>query len=247
MSGKNSQHEYVYGELKTIYIYISIIWMKQSNHLFPLKVLIHSCLVTLYIQYLSFQFDLCNKTQSLPPGALLSISITDAVLTPHRTDGIAILVWHVLICAYSIAVLIWIWHTAYIYDKIRTNLDERDFIPAQYSDYMSAYPCGAYFCWYTMFTMMSIPPPGRMETTVKKLRMHSIVELGLQDVSNKVKLGGVYSRHIRGPMPLNLVTPVVQNLDPQDLPIVNPVQQHLLPPVGTRPTAMALHAYNWAA
>lgn len=72
--------------------------------------------------------------------------------------------------------------------------------------------------------------------------MHSIQELGTQDVSENVQLGGIFSQRIRGPIPRNLVVPVEQLLE---RPPIIPTPEYLLPPKGTRRTRESMDGDNW--
>lgn len=110
----------------------------------------------------------------------------------------------------------------------------------QYSDYSNPDVAPA-FAWSTMVSLCNIQPPGKLQSTVRALKMHRI-EDDVCIVTDDIRLGGVYSLLLHGPTPRNLVTPAaaaVMNPAPAVLAVAPVLPCH------TCPSIAATTAANW--
>ena len=66
-----------------------------------------------------------------------------------------------------------------------------------------------------MVQLCQIPPPGKLQSTLRSLKMHFIPHLPDMDVTNYLRLGGAFSTALAGPTPVALVDRVPPRvLDP---------------------------------
>jgi len=108
------------------------------------------------------------------------------------------------------------------YRQLIQTLQTNGFFRCQYSDYDNPF-VPAWFAWATMFALVNIQPPGKMESTVGGLKLHFFHLPAIQDVTADVQLGGVHATILRGPTPRNLVTPVAAALAvPPAIPALPP-------------------------
>ncbi|KAG9313255.1 hypothetical protein JVU11DRAFT_6720 [Chiua virens] len=120
------------------------------------------------------------------------------------------------------------------YLELARILGEANFRRKQYSDWASDASDAADTYW-TMLNLLRIRPPGKLESTIKGLKAHHIPSWEL-DVTEKIRLGGAYSPHLRGPTPANLVPDNVPSAIPDDIiPL----------PDFTKPSANAFNPACW--
>ncbi|KIM62642.1 hypothetical protein SCLCIDRAFT_24931 [Scleroderma citrinum Foug A] len=122
-----------------------------------------------------------------------------------------------------------------MYSELGSALECAGFHRSQYS----IYTCDgirAMEAYWTMLMLMDIRPPGKLESTVKGLKLH-YVSNQLFDVTDDIQLGGAYSPRLQGPMPAGLVPPNVQAAV-----LLVPLQRL---PVYTRRSDEAMDVNNW--
>lgn len=124
--------------------------------------------------------------------------------------------------------------TAITYTELRRILGASGYHRVQYSDWASDDSDAADAYW-TMLTLLRIPPPGKLESTIKGLKAHHIPAWDL-DITADIQLGGIYAPELRGPTPARLV--------PQHVPAVVPQHMHRLPAF-TKPSPNAQNVANW--
>jgi len=127
-----------------------------------------------------------------------------------------------------------------MYRALIRILNAAGFVQLQYSDYshQNIQPAVA---WGVMLSLCTIPPPGKLESTVRGLKMYRIDHNSFM-VTQDIQFGGQYSPFLRGPTPRNLVTPAaaaIMNPAPAVLAIAPILPQH------TRASAAAAIAANW--
>lgn len=135
------------------------------------------------------------------------------------------------------------WHSprARTYSQIIARLTEEGFEQHQYSDYRCEDTTGV-ATWTQMVSLALIRPPGKLQTTLRSLKMHYIQHLNEMDVTNQLQLGGELSPQLLGPTPVGLVAQVPDGLlDP--VPVVP--GPDFVRPAHTRPSAMADNRFNY--
>ena len=93
-----------------------------------------------------------------------------------------------------------------------------------------------------MVYLASILPPGKLQSTLKSLKMHYIHHLNEMDVTNQLQLGGEFSHTLRGPTPAGLVAQVPEGLLHPAPVVPGP---NFIRPVYTRQSAMADDRFNY--
>jgi hypothetical protein len=91
-----------------------------------------------------------------------------------------------------------------------------------------------------MLRLRGILPPGKLETTIRGLKMGHYDNFAIFDVTADVKIGGRFSPALRGPTPHNLVTAV--GVVPAPVPVIDP---RAIPPFQTRHSAAANQLRNY--
>ncbi|KAH0826469.1 hypothetical protein J3R83DRAFT_5471 [Lanmaoa asiatica] len=122
------------------------------------------------------------------------------------------------------------------YLELARVLGESGFRRLQYSDWVSD-DNDAVDTYWSMLDLLRIRPAGKLESTIKGLKAHHIPAWEL-DVTEQIRLGGVYSPYLRGPTPASLV--------PQNVPAAAALLADNIPlPDFTRPSPNALNPENW--
>ena len=125
--------------------------------------------------------------------------------------------------------------TAETYRQLAARLQQNHFVRLQKSDWVRD-GTTAIQTFYTMLSLRGLRPHGKLQSTVQGLKMHRI-DNWLYDVSDEVRIGGIYAGQLAGPTPRGLVPPDVASIQPAgDFP---------LPPRHTRPSIAALDPQNW--
>ena len=88
-----------------------------------------------------------------------------------------------------------------------------------------------------MLNLVRIPPPNKLPTTVKSLKLHHIPEW-MYDISEDIKLGNAYYPALKGVAPANLVPLHVPSIVPPEIPLL---------PRYTRDSEAARDVNNWRA
>jgi hypothetical protein len=134
------------------------------------------------------------------------------------------------------------WHSHRIntYRQLIRILNVAGFHHMQYSDYSrpNVHPA---FAWLVMLSLCAISPPGKLESTVRGMKMHQIND-DVCIVTQDVQLGGVHAQALRGPTPRQLVTDAAAALmhpAPEVLAVAPPMPQY------TRPSQASVIAANW--
>lgn len=148
----------------------------------------------------------------------------------HQTDGIPI---DVLSSSSNHAnVLLLTFSLAKIYKRLEARLVAAGFARDQYSDWVHPFIDPAHV--YNIMTgLENIPPPNKLSSTVRRLRMNRVDPLVALDISESIALGGNFSTTLRGPVPVNLVLPVAGAIVPIPGPI--PPGAPFALPVDSRP------------
>jgi hypothetical protein len=98
------------------------------------------------------------------------------------------------------------------------------------------------FAWNTALSLLTIDPPGKFESTVRRLKIHYTPNIALSDVTIDCQLGGVFAPALRGPTPLGLVTQLAPALLPASA-IPNAAIFQLPDDTGDSPAALLVA--NW--
>ena len=150
--------------------------------------------------------------------------------------------WNSYRCQYVITTLLINMAHISISQQIPTiqRLNRAGFIHEQLSDYVNPLAAPA-LVWTTMVSLCFIDPPGKLESTVRGLKMH-LIEDDVCIVTHDIRLGGVYSLSLRGPTPRNLLTPATAAamVPAPAIPAVVPAL-----PRYTRNSVAATIAANW--
>ncbi|KAJ6459739.1 hypothetical protein C8R47DRAFT_1327931 [Mycena vitilis] len=101
----------------------------------------------------------------------------------------------------------------------------------QYSDWVNP-AIAAPAAYNALVSLENIPPPHKLSSTVKGLRMSRMDHLALLDVTALIRIGGAAVMNLRGPVPAGLV-PAPAALVPPAGPI--PVGFPFARPVDSRP------------
>ncbi|GJJ07950.1 hypothetical protein Clacol_002157 [Clathrus columnatus] len=135
------------------------------------------------------------------------------------------------------------WHSyrANTYKQLVRSLQLAQYFRSQYSDYLRP-NVDVLTTWLVMLNLMNIEPYGKMESTVKHLKMYTMDRVHLQDVSFQVRLGGEFATRVRAPTPRNLVQPVILLMDYLPHLLANLVRR----PRFTRWSNAANNPQNWA-
>ncbi|KIO10573.1 hypothetical protein M404DRAFT_129331 [Pisolithus tinctorius Marx 270] len=104
----------------------------------------------------------------------------------------------------------------------------------QYSDWVCLHT-DAIDTYWAMLSLLWIQPPGKLQSTIKGLKMHHISDWTF-DVTHQVQLGGYYSPHLQGPTPAGLV--------PANVPSFLPLGFQPLPRY-TQESEEAMNLINW--
>ncbi|KAH8991654.1 hypothetical protein EDB92DRAFT_1797962 [Lactarius akahatsu] len=126
-------------------------------------------------------------------------------------------------------------------EHIQKRLRDAGYVRHQYSDYRrpNSNPVAV---WTDMVGLYQIQPPGELESTLSGLKMHYIHYLHDMDVTDQLRLGGAFSKTLRGPTSVALVDQVPAGL-------LNPAPAIPSPgfarPVHTMPSAMADDPNNY--
>ena len=126
--------------------------------------------------------------------------------------------------------------TAATYRELAKELGSRDYDQLQYSDWINEDTTAA-DAYITMVSLMSINPPGKLQSTLKGIKVHYLAHPRGLDGSDAMRLGGAYSPHLWGPTPAGLVPGNVAAVAPQ-VPL-----QPL--PRFTKASERALNMNNW--
>jgi hypothetical protein len=113
----------------------------------------------------------------------------------------------------------------------------------QYSDYRSDNITGVN-AWLCALFLKFIDPPMKFETTILGLKVHYYSNLHLLDFTNHVRIGGVLSSHLRGPIPASLLPAGAVVVGMNGGPPVHPFHNFQLPK-HTRPSAQSVDPNNW--
>jgi hypothetical protein len=89
---------------------------------------------------------------------------------------------------------------------------------------------------------MTITPPGKFESTLRRLKVHYTPDILLSDLTIPCQLGGAFAPILRGPTPSGLVTQLAPALLPASA-IPDVATFHL--PVNTMPSAAAQQVISW--
>ncbi|KAJ7246550.1 hypothetical protein B0H12DRAFT_1053750 [Mycena haematopus] len=126
------------------------------------------------------------------------------------------------------------------YSHIHQHLLASNFIRNQYSDFVNPL-INVAAAYHTMWALENIPPPNKLSTTIKGLKLSRYDHLALLDITALIQLGGTVNS-LRGPVPANLV-PAGAVLVPPAVPIPPGVPFAL--PVDTRPGVGASNRANY--
>lgn len=88
------------------------------------------------------------------------------------------------------------------YKRIIQYLNHHDFERYQYSGYRRP-DSDPIEVWEIMLQLMTIEPPGKLQSTVLGLKMHYV--LHEMDVTEALQFGGVFSPFLLGPTPAGLI------------------------------------------
>ena len=123
---------------------------------------------------------------------------------------------------------------AQTYRHIAKHLEHGGFARLQKSDWYRN-DTDVTTSYYTMLGLMNIPPPGKLQTTIKGLKMHRINDW-MFDVTQDIRLGGRYAPTLEGLTPRALV--------PFDVPGAQPPPNFIIP-AHTGDSAAARKPANW--
>jgi hypothetical protein len=128
------------------------------------------------------------------------------------------------------------------YEGLARILQTAGFTRSQYSDWISIQPVTIGYTWLTVISLMTLSPPGKFESTLRRLKIHYTPNILLSDLTIPCQLGGAFAPILRGPTPLGLVTQLAPALLPTSaIPIAATFQL----PVHTRPSATAQQVVSW--
>lgn len=117
-------------------------------------------------------------------------------------------------------------------------LNAAGFHRLQYSDYSHHPNVFPAFAWTVMLSLCTINPAGKLESTVRGMKLHQIRSIVTQDI----QLGGMHAQALRGPTPRQLVTDAAAALmdpAPEVLNVAPPTPQY------TRASNASAIAANW--
>ena len=126
-------------------------------------------------------------------------------------------------------------NAAATYRALAKQLRLSDFEQLQYSDWINE-DTNAPDAYMSMMSLMRINPPGKLQSTLKSVKIHYLADPRGHNGTDAMRLGGIYSPYLRGPTPANLV--------PGNVPAVAPLELEQLPRY-TRPSVQAFNADNW--
>lgn len=112
----------------------------------------------------------------------------------------------------------------------------------QYSDYRADNISGAN-AWFAAFLLKLIDPPMKLETTLLGLKVHHYPQLNLLDMTDFMRIGGILSRQLRGPIPASLLPPGMMIVGMNGGIPVPPVNFQL--PKYSRVSPESLNPNNW--
>ncbi|KIK80826.1 hypothetical protein PAXRUDRAFT_157605, partial [Paxillus rubicundulus Ve08.2h10] len=148
--------------------------------------------------------------------------------------------------AYGISYVIYTWkktdnlpggwnsYTSATYKELANAFHAGGFQWLKYSDWICD-PTNSADSYWTMLSLMQICPPGKLQSTVKGLKVHYI-SYWVLDVTHQVQLGGAFSPGLHGLTPAGLVPP--------NVPAALPFQAELLPDF-TWESPKLLNIINW--
>jgi hypothetical protein len=113
---------------------------------------------------------------------------------------------------------------------------------SQYSDWISLHPVTIGYTWHTATSLITISPPGKFESTLRRLKIHYTPDILLSDLTILYQLGGAFAPILRGPTPVDLVTQLAPALLPMSA-VPNAATFHL--PVDTLPSVAAQQVVSW--
>ncbi|KIM56229.1 hypothetical protein SCLCIDRAFT_29768 [Scleroderma citrinum Foug A] len=128
----------------------------------------------------------------------------------HIPPAIFLMLWNLPNGAYGISYDIdtrktedvpphgWGLYRAATYRGLAKQLQRRGYEQCQYSDWLNADTTAA-DTYMTMLSLMRIEPPGKLQSTLKGVKIHYLADPGGLDGTNTIELGGAYSMHLRGP------------------------------------------------
>ncbi|KAJ6459731.1 hypothetical protein C8R47DRAFT_950031, partial [Mycena vitilis] len=93
---------------------------------------------------------------------------------------------------------------AKIYRRLKLSLTMAGFTRSQYSDWVNP-AIAAPAAYNALVSLENIPPPHKLSSTVKGLRMSRMDHLALLDVTALIRIGGAAVMNLRGPVPAGLV------------------------------------------
>ena len=125
--------------------------------------------------------------------------------------------------------------TAATYHQLALSLAHGCFRRFQYSDWIRRNTTALTTYWI-MIALSQIPPLGKLESTLKGMKMHRI-DHNVYDATQDLQLGGIYASVLRGPTPSHLVPPAMGGNEPHPGDFIVPAY--------TRPTAAAMDVANW--
>ncbi len=114
----------------------------------------------------------------------------------------------------------------------------------QYSDYHADNTFGAN-AWFSSIFLKAIRPPMKLETTVLGLKVQYYSNLHLLDVTQFVRIGGVFSTHLHGPIPATLLPPGVGIIGMNGGPPIQPFPINFPLPKYTRVSINTVNSVNW--
>ncbi|KAL4077896.1 hypothetical protein J3A83DRAFT_4087190 [Scleroderma citrinum] len=122
-----------------------------------------------------------------------------------------------------------------MYQQLAIALEHSEFMQLQKSDWHWE-DTDALMMYYMMLGLQNIPPLGRLQSTVKGLKMHQINDW-VFDVTADIQLGGQYATMLEGHTPSGLVPPTI--------PCVEPTAVNFRVPKYTCPSPAAHNTVNW--
>lgn len=87
--------------------------------------------------------------------------------------------------------------TATMYRGLVKQLQRRGYEQCQYSDWLNVDTTAA-DTYMMMLSLMRIKPPGKLQSTLKGVKIYYLTDPGGLDGTNTIELGGAYSMHLWG-------------------------------------------------
>ena len=114
----------------------------------------------------------------------------------------------------------------------------------QYSDYRSDNITGM-TAWFSAVFLKFINPPMKLETTLLGLKVHHYSNLNILDLTAFMRLGGVLSSRLRGPIPAHLLNPVGPVMGVNGGPPVPPLLVNFQLPRYSRQSFNSVNPHNY--